>query len=69
MTVVLETILARVKVIAKIVQSRQESCKYFKDAVMWKSEFIGVHGQVNDRGSSALQDFEGTRFICTLFIK
>jgi hypothetical protein len=49
MTVVLETRLAIFKVIEKIVQSRQESCKSFKDAVMWKCEFIGVIGQANDR--------------------
>jgi hypothetical protein len=28
---------------------RKEPCKYFKDAVMWKCEFIGVSGQANDR--------------------
>jgi hypothetical protein len=28
---------------------RKEPCKSFKDAVMWKCEFIGVSGQANDR--------------------
>jgi hypothetical protein len=49
MIVVLETILARFKVIEKIVQPRQDPCKSFKDAVLWKCEFIGVSGQANDR--------------------
>jgi hypothetical protein len=49
MNVVLETRLARFKLIEKIVQSRQDPCKSFKDAVMWKYEFIGVIGQSNDR--------------------
>jgi hypothetical protein len=49
MTGVLEMRLAILKIIKDIVQSMQEPCKYFKDAVMWKSEFIGVIGQANDR--------------------
>jgi hypothetical protein len=49
MTVVLETRLARFKLIEKIVQARQEPCKSYKDEVMWKCEFSGVSGQANDR--------------------
>jgi hypothetical protein len=52
--VVLETRLARFKVVEKIIQSRKEPCKSFEDAVMWKCEFSGLNGQANDRRHNQL---------------
>jgi hypothetical protein len=68
MTVVLETRLARFKVIEKIFQSRKDPCKSFKDAVMWKCEFMGMIGQANDRRHHQLSKILKGTYFCLPYL-
>jgi hypothetical protein len=64
MNVVLETRFARLKIIEKFVQSRQDPCTSFKGAVMWKYKFIGVSGQANDRRHHQLSKILKGHYFC-----